>query len=297
MKIAGHTMGTPELTVTEAAALFSQMGLDAIEIIFQDGYKCALHSDTNDEELKAMKEEFDSMSLEVSCIVSYASDYNQPDPDRRRAACDDCRRCIHFAHRLGAGFIRIYGGSFLEGEEGFDDKRKILVEAMRELADEAKQYHIALVLENHFNTMTTGPEITYDIVREIDRDNVGILYDQANIGFLSGEDYQDCIRIQKEKIFYVHVKDYIMKKQGMKFSAASVSHVDEEERAVATRIVGEGILPWEDILEELSETGYDGYLSLEYERRWHPMDIPEASVGMAKSAEYIRGILRRIEEK
>ena len=71
---------------------------------------------------------------------------------------------------------------------------------MRILADEAVQYNIRLVIENHFNTMTTGPEITYDIVSEIDRENVGILYDQANIGFLSGEDYEKCIEIQKDEV-------------------------------------------------------------------------------------------------
>ena len=159
------------------------------------------------------------------------------------------------------------------------------------LADEAKEKNVALVLENHFNTMTTGPQITYDIVSEIDRDNVGILYDQANIGFLSGEDYRKCIQIQRDKIFYVHVKDFKFKAEGRKFSAGSVTHVNEEERAVVTRIVGEGILPWKEIIYNL----YDGYLSLEYERRWHPMDIPEAAVGMAKSAAYLREILGTLE--
>ena len=42
-----------------------------------------------------------------------------------------------------------------------------------------------------------------------------------------------------------------------------------------------------------SELGYDGYLSLEYERRWHPMDIPEASVGMKAGADYLRKILEK----
>lgn len=36
-------MGTPELTVLEAAKLFSEIGMDAIEIIYQEGYKSALH--------------------------------------------------------------------------------------------------------------------------------------------------------------------------------------------------------------------------------------------------------------
>ncbi len=297
MKIAGHTMGTPELTVEEAAQLFAELGMDAIEIIYQDGYKCAVHSDTTEIELKKLKAFLDGLGLEVSCIVSYTSDYNQPDREKRCQAMDECRRCMKIAAALEARFIRIYGGTFLEGDTGFDEKRRILTETMRELADEAAEHGISLVLENHFNTMTTGPQITWDIVNEIGRDNVGILYDQANISFLSGEDYKDCISIQRDKIFYVHVKDFKFKSEGMKFRADSVSHVDETERAVITRIVGEGILPWPEIIRELHLTGYDGYLSLEYERRWHPMDIPEAAVGMAASAAYVKKILESIEKR
>lgn len=295
MKIAGHTMGTPELTVKEAIELFSGIGMDAVEIIYQDGYKCALHSDTTQAELSDLKETLQKFSMEVSCIVSYASDYNQPDLHRRKQACDDCRTCIRLASQLGAGYVRIYGGSYMEGEEDFEGKKRILVESMRELANEAKQYGVSLVIENHFNTMATGPQITYDIVKAIDMDNVGILYDQANISFLSGEDYKKCIQIQKDKIFYVHVKDFQFKKEGMKFSAASVSHVEEDERAVITKIVGEGILPWSDIINELARVGYDGYLSLEYERRWHPMDIPTADIGMLKSAQFLEDILQKIK--
>lgn len=295
MKIAGHTMGTPELSVREAAQLFAEAGMDAIEIIYQDDYKCAVHSDTTEEELRGLKCYLDGLKLEVSCIVSYASDYNQPDRERRCRAMDECRRCIKVAELLGAHFIRIYGGTFLADDNDFDEKRRILVATMRELAEEAAQHGISLVLENHFNTMTTGPQITCDIVKEIDCDNVGILYDQANIGFLSGEDYKECIRIQKDKIYYVHVKDFKFKSGKTKFKAGSVSHVNEDERAVVTRIVGEGILPWPEILRELRDAGYDGYLSLEYERRWHPSDIPEASVGMTVSAAYVRTILQELE--
>ena len=45
-----------------------------------------------------------------------------------------------------------------------------------------------------------------------------------------------------------------------------------------------------EILRAVKARGYDGWLSLEYERRWHPDDIPDASIGMKRSLEYLRGI-------
>jgi L-ribulose-5-phosphate 3-epimerase len=294
MRTAGHTMGTPELNVDEAAILFSKMGMAAIEIIFQDNYKCGFNWNTTDREVMEYKERIRGLGIEASCIVAYASDYNHHDSVKREAAINECRRCIEIAHILSAKYVRIYGGTFLDGDEDYGKKRETLAASMRLLADEGAEAGVGLVLENHFNTMTTGPAMTYGIVKEINKANVGILYDQANITFLSGEDYKKCIDIQKDKIFYIHVKDLIFKKEGGKFLAGSVSHVKEDERAVSSRVLGEGILPWPNIIKELYDIGYDGYLSLEYERRWHPQDLPPAEIGMKKGLDYVKEILKSI---
>ena len=76
----------------------------------------------------------------------------------------------------------------------------------------------------------------------------------------------------------------------MAFSSSHVARPDESERNVYTRIVGEGVIPWPEILRAVKARGYDGWLSLEYERRWHPDDIPDASIGMKRSLEYLRRI-------
>ena len=39
MKFVGHTMGTPELDVCRAIDLYSSIGMDAIEIVAQEGGK------------------------------------------------------------------------------------------------------------------------------------------------------------------------------------------------------------------------------------------------------------------
>ena len=56
MKIAGHTMGTPEYTLDEAVNLFSRLGFDGIEIIWDDQYGCALRKNASGESLKKLKQ-------------------------------------------------------------------------------------------------------------------------------------------------------------------------------------------------------------------------------------------------
>jgi len=70
--------------------------------------------------------------------------------------------------------------------------------------------------------------------------------------------------------------------------------VPEEDRTVRSRIAGEGILNWEGILQKLKAIGYDGWISFEYERRWHMNDLPNAKIGIKKEADYISKILERI---
>ena len=73
-----------------------------------------------------------------------------------------------------------------------------------------------------------------------------------------------------------------------------VSHVNEEDRTVYSRVPGDGILDWPGILKTLKGIGYDGWISLEYERRWQPQDLPEAHDGMKRGADHIRKILQEL---
>jgi L-ribulose-5-phosphate 3-epimerase len=295
MKIAGHTMGTPELSLEGAVGLFSEIGLDAVEIVCQNGYKCGFSPDISPSEVAVIKKHIDKAGLIVSCLTPYASDFNALDETNRAKSVNEIMNCLKIAAMLECPNIRIYGGTLLAGDTvNIGEKRRILVETLGKLGDAAQNDCIRLVVENHFNTMTTTAENTQAIIEAINHPAVKILYDQANLAFIKGENFQEAIRIQGQNIAYVHVKDLVFKNAAAEFKASDVTHVSEEERVVRSRIPGEGILPWPEIIERLSRSGYQGYLSLEYERRWHPDDLPVAAEGMKKGAEYLRGILDKL---
>lgn len=294
MRLAGHTMGTPEYTLDEAIALFAKIGLDGIEIIVQnDGYHCAIAEDATDEEVLAVRQKVADAGLQVAGLTPYLNLFNSLDEAERQEECRKLRRVIDMAHLIGTHRIRIYGGKFVDGETDEDgSKLQQLVRSMRECGDYAAQYDIKLCLENHFGTMTTTAHRTAEIIAAIDHPNVGVLYDQANIAFFPAEEYEEAIELQKDKIFYVHCKDLVYRggvAQKPRFTM--VSHINEDERTVHSRIPGQGILDWPAILRKLKEVGYDGWISLEYERRWQKIDLPDASVGMPQGAEYIRAAL------
>ncbi len=292
MKLAGHTMGTPEYSLPEAIVLFKEIGLDGIEIVVQDDYSCGFPNQAEPAAVKRIGALAQKAGLEICCLTPYFFEYNNPDPEIRAQENRGLERVIEMADLTGAKFIRIYGGRFGDDEVDVNHaKRDLLVDSMRQLGDKAKRYGVTLVLENHFHTMTTTAAKTAAILAEIDHPNVGILYDQANLAFLHAEEYDEAIDLQEKYIRYIHAKDLVYRPGKQQFKSNEVSHVNEEDRIVHSRIIGQGIVPWEKIIAKLKTIGYDGWLSLEYERRWAPRDLPDARIGMAEGAKVLRQFL------
>lgn len=291
MKIAGHTMGTPEYTVTEAIKLFHDIGIDGAEIVVQDGYRSGISTACAKEELDEIKKCAEKNSIEICCLTPYNSYFNDLDDAKRHAEIEGIEKVIDACEYVGAHFIRIYGGNLVAGDtDHLPERRAKLVESMRYLGEKAAAKDVTLVIENHFNTMCVSAKDSYSVIKEINHPNVKILYDQANLSFTENEGYEEAIAIQQDEVAYMHVKDLVFK-EGVSFSSDEVSHPEESKRNVYTRIVGEGVIAWPEILKLVREHGYDGWLSMEYERRWHPDDIPDASIGMKKGADYIKSIM------
>lgn len=294
MKIAGHTMGTPEYTLEQAIDLFKELGLDGIEIIVQDGYRCGFDQEINEARIGAIGRRVKECGMQVSCLTPYNTNINSLDESERQREIEGIEKVIQMAAMCGAPFIRIYGGAF--GDDDIDHEFEMeqkLIDSMTVLGEAAKKHHVTLVIENHFHTMTTTALRTANIIRKISHPNVGVLYDQANLAILRAEDYDAAIKMQAEFIKYVHVKDMIYKEGDRKYRSNQVSHINEDDRVTASRILGEGILPWEKIIEALRQIHYDGWLSHEYERRWAPKDLPDAKIGMRKSVNHLTDILEK----
>jgi len=291
MKITGHTMGTPEYTVTQAIELFHKIGADGAEIVVQDGYRSGIPCECNEETLSAVKRCAEENFIEISCLTPYNSHFDSLDEGLRQNEIEDIRKVIGYCDYLGACYIRLYGGNLVVGDtENLEARREKLIKSLKYMGGLAAEKDVTLVVENHFNTMAVSAKESIALICDVGHPAVRILYDQANLTFTGNEGYKEAISLQQQYVGYIHVKDLIFQ-EGKSFVSSAVSHPDESERNVFTRIVGEGILEWPIILKMVKECGYDGWLSLEYERRWHPDDIPDASIGMKKSIEYLRKII------
>lgn len=290
-------MATPEFTVPEALKFFSELKLDGAEVIIQSDFISGIPLEASDAQVKEVRRLADDLALPIAATTPYLNLYNSLDEAVRQREQDGLMRVIDISAILGAASIRIYGGAFKDDETDPDGRKLAqLVKTLRACGDYAQSAGIVLSVENHFGTMATTVAKTMRVIRAIDHPAVGILYDQANLAFLPAEEYKEAISTQIGHINYVHVKDLVYRGRSPKpFRSDSVSHISEDIRTVFSRIPGDGILDWPAILQYLKDSGYDGWLSLEYERRWGKQDLPIATEGMPICVERMRKWLSELK--
>lgn len=294
MKIAGHTLGTPNQTVGDALKLFARAGLDAAEVIYQDGYKSGLPVGDTGAAVEVARIA-DGEGIPIIGLTPYTTAINATDEKLRIAAVDEFRSAIEIANTIGASRIRVYSGAWQPNQAHHAEHWDQLVRSLQELSQPAADAGVILCAENHFGTMTQSALDTAKLIKDVNSPAVRVLYDQANLTFTHDEDVDEAFSVQGHLIGHVHVKDLLFKDPNAAFVASETARVHAEERSVISRVVGDGILPWAYILGRLRDVHYDGVLSLEYEYRWHPQDLEDPEIGFRRGATHLRKLLSQIE--
>lgn len=290
--IAGHTLGTPDLSVREALALFARTGCDGAELIWQDGYRSGIPEGASDLQLREIRARATDLDLDVAGLTPYMTGLNSLDAGERSVDIERFRACIAAARSLDCSRIRVYAGAYLATDRPRRTEMwQRLIESLQVLAERASEAGVILCVENHFNTMTASAAETAQLVHAVGSPNVGVLYDQANLTFTHHEAPDEAIALQGPLIRHVHVKDLVFVDPAAAFHATAVATVDQSERNVRSRVVGDGIIDWRGIIAQLTARGYTGYLSVEYEYRWHPQDLPAPEEGIGRSVAMLRQYL------
>jgi len=291
MFIAGHTMGTPEMTLEEAFAFFARIGCAGSELVCQEGYRCGVTPALDTAERRRLREEARARGVPIVAITPYQTDLASFDEATRRSQVEGLIAALRLAADLGAGVVRAYGGKEVPAA---DRPRAVerVVRSLREAGKVAAEVGVKIAVENHYGTLTVTAAQTVEVVRAVNVPCVGILYDQANIETMLGEAWPEALALQEDRIVHVHAKDFEFKgDRRASDPAGMVSHMDPAKRAIRSRVIGEGIMPWAEILPAVARAGYRGPVAIEYSRRWYPEELPEPEEGIARCAAHLRHIL------
>lgn len=251
--------------------------LDFISYCHENGVKyvelldCFLDGDKDIEKVNKL---LDKLGMEVSAY-SISNDFAHADKDERKNQVNYMKESMDTALKLGTRLLRVFGGNQKEGMS-FEDAEDWIIECFQEVAPLAEEKGITMVLENH--GLLAGKS---DQVRGIiDRVGSKALKSNADVGnfILVNEDSLKAVKNLKEKIGYIHLKDF--------------KKIDVENGYVALdgsiyqgRVLGKGDVPISAVINYLKEYGYQGFLSIEYEGPGDP------EIGTSECIEYAKNAI------
>jgi sugar phosphate isomerase/epimerase len=198
------------------------------------------------------------------------------DPEALEASQRLAEAHIDLATDMGSPSIRVFGGQIAPGVSHAAAIYRA-AERLRRLGDYAGKRGVLVLLETHDDFV--NPRFVRQVMEATDHAAVGVLWDIGEQFRIIGRPAQEVWRDLGPWVKACDLKDSVAD-----FSAPM------GYRFVKT---GEGELPLRDSLKVLMDNGYDGWLTLEWEKRWQP-DIAEPEVVFPHYVRTMRDALAKL---
>lgn len=238
-------------------------GVDAVELLdcFWD----------NEAQVQKIKDYLVKVNMPVAAY-SIGNDFVKDDAGRK-AEVEYVKKGIDTAVRLGTKILRVFSGEEKEGIP-FEQAKVWIIDCFKECAAYAEEKGIVMALENH--GLFAGK--SSQVKEIIDAVNSSSLRANADVGnfLLVDEDSLEAVKNLKDYIAFVHFKDFKQVTENGRYTTAS-------GKMYVGEVIGQGDVKLKEIVDFLYESGYNGYLSLEFEGAGEPYKGTLESLQFAKS--------------
>jgi sugar phosphate isomerase/epimerase len=266
MRLAYSTLACPRWTVEEAVAAAVRYGYDAIEWRLADG--AIIEPDTPPAVWRRLREVPAANGIALACLdTSYR--IVQASPKERKAVTQAVQRMIDMAVELGAPLLRVFGGPLPPGTT----RSSLLAptaEVLHTICTYAAERDITIALETHDSWSTSADLL--ELLQAAASPAARVLWDIHHT-FRAGEAPTQSVALLGSALAHVHVKD------GRPRSNSPGTW--------ELCLLNEGMVPLRGACSALRHSGYEGYLSLEWEKLWHP-EIPEPEIALPLAAPLLR---------
>lgn len=171
-----------------------------------------------------------------------------------------------------------------KGPKTFSAALKIVVPAIREVADYASKQGITTSLENHGFYMQASKRVV-KLIETVDHDNFALTMDMGNF-LCVNENPVDAVRHAVKRAVMVHAKDFHVRSK--KKMPPQGWFATPTPIALRGAIVGHGVIDIPAQLRLLDRAGYRGFLSLEFE------GIEEPAFAIEQGLAYLKSELKKI---
>ncbi|NOZ57887.1 MAG: sugar phosphate isomerase/epimerase, partial [Calditrichaeota bacterium] len=183
-------------------------------------------------------------------------------------------RYVEVAAGLGAPFVRLFGGTIPDGVSQ-EEAVKMAAERLRGLADLASEAGIAVVVESH-DSFSRGRDLRA-VLQAAEHPAANALWDVFNSQIPGGETLAESYEAIRPWLRHTHIKDGVIESGHWEYTP-----------------MGEGRIAYGDVFAWLKRDGYTGWLSVEWEKRWHPELAPPEEI-LPQYAKAIRELWEHAE--
>jgi fatty-acyl-CoA synthase len=264
MKIAFSTLACPEFSFPDIYSMAKDLGYDGIEVrglgdtIYAYAAKPFTEKEIPKTVAKLAKLGIEIPCLSSGCVMKYA--------ERLDENLAEIREYVALAKKLNTPFIRVLADREPDREGDVDDEAVIAsLKAAAKIAEEADVYLLA-----ETNGVYSDTKRLKKVLDAVGSKCVAALWDMHHPYRFANEPPAETVSNLGAYIKYTHLKDSVKNADG----------------TVSYRMCGEGDLPIEAMIEALRSIGYDGYVSLEWVRRWNK-DLDDAGIVFPQYAEYM----------
>lgn len=245
MKISFSTLACPDFEWSDIYSMAKDFNFDGIEIrgLGSDIFSVKSNPFT-DAQLPNTVAKLKKLHLEIPCLSSGAC---LKFFDKSEENIKEITDYAKLANKLGTSYIRILADlePFPDGEV---DDEKIIAE-LKKLVPVAEEYNVTLLVET--NGVYSDTKRLKNVLDKVESRKVAALWDMHHPYRFADEAPEETVANLGEYIKYVHTKDSVRKDGNIEY-----------------KLMGEGDMPIKEMLEALKSIGYNGYVSLEWVKRW-----------------------------
>ncbi|MGI6082419.1 MAG: sugar phosphate isomerase/epimerase family protein [Limnochordia bacterium] len=268
MKLCFSTLGCPDWPWKRVVEAAPRMGYDGLELRgIQDEMYLPRAEPFLPHNIGGTKADLAKRGLSVACLGAsscfHASNVSEN--------IQEAKAYVDLAARLRVRYVRVFGDRIPDPA----DKEQTLLQiatALRELAEYAAPQGVRILIETHGDFARS--EDLFDVLERVDNPYVGVLWDVHHPYRFCGEAVADTFATLGKYVVHVHIKDSIATEDSFRYC-----------------LPGEGDVPLGEVVELLRSVSYQGWLSFEWEKRWHP-ELAEPEVALPAFARVMRDLLK-----
>jgi len=247
MKLAFSTLGCSDFEWSDIYSMAKDLGFAGIEMRGTgDEFFTVRAKPFCPENIEKTVEGLKRRRLVISCLSSgCALKYKE----KESSNIAELREYIDLAAKLGTEFIRVLADETAAPTGEVDDA--YIISVLEKLIPYAEEKKVTLLVET--NGVYADTERLSRLLREIQSDNIGALWDVHHPYRYMNEKPETTVKNLGAYIKYIHIKDSVM-----------------ENGKTVYKLMGEGDLPVDDIMRSLRSINYEGFISLEWLKRYAP---------------------------